>query len=115
MAIPRQKPPKTRYEKPPKVVHAEKPPKTTHADLVLGGEDTSLLDVVDNALNKGIVLNGDITLALANVDLVYARLALLLCAADRVLPHEDETNLIERRRARRAARLKAAGGQGSGA
>ena len=47
-----------------------------------------MLDVVDNALNKGVVLNGDVTLALAHVDLVYARLSLLLCAADRVLPTE---------------------------
>ena len=75
----------------------------TDADLVLGSEDDSLLDVVDNALNKGVVLSGDITLALANVDLVYVRLSLLLCAADRVLPHEDEDFLV-RHSARAAAR-----------
>jgi hypothetical protein len=32
------------------------------------------------------VLTGDVTIGLAGVDLVYARLSLLLCAADRVLP-----------------------------
>jgi hypothetical protein len=47
--------------------------------------DTSLLDVIDSLLNKGVVLNADIILALANVDLVYLRLSALLCAADRVL------------------------------
>jgi len=47
-------------------------------------EDT-LLDVVDNLLNKGIVLNGELILALADVDLVYLRLSLLLSAADRVV------------------------------
>lgn len=78
-------------------------PPTTDAELVLGPEEASLLDVVDNALSKGIVLSGDLTLGLAQVDLVYARLSLLLCAADRVLPGEDE-DLFERRRARRAAR-----------
>lgn len=77
------------------------------ADRVLGDEDASLLDVVDNALSKGVVLSGDITLALANVDLVYLRLSLLLCAADRVLPHES-TDYLTRHSARRAARLKAA-------
>ena len=84
-----------------------KRPKTTDAESVLGDEDASLLDVVDNALSKGIVLSGDITLALANVDLVYLRLSLLLCAADRVLPHED-TDYLKRHGDRRAARLKAA-------
>ena len=49
-------------------------------------EQATLLDVVDNALTKGVVLTGDLTLALADVDLIYARLSLLLCAADRVLP-----------------------------
>jgi hypothetical protein len=37
-------------------------------------------------LNRGVVLNADIILALADVDLVYLRLSALLCAADRVLP-----------------------------
>jgi hypothetical protein len=78
------------------------------ADRILDTEDSSLLDVVDNALNKGVVLSGDLTLALAQVDLVYARLSLLLCAADRVLPNEDE-DLFERRRARHAARRSARG------
>jgi hypothetical protein len=48
--------------------------------------DTSLVDVLDNLLNRGVVLNADLILALANVDLVYVRLSALLCAADRILP-----------------------------
>ena len=46
--------------------------------------ETSLLDVLDSLLNKGVVLNADIVLALANVDLIYLRLSALLCAADRI-------------------------------
>jgi hypothetical protein len=49
-------------------------------------EDSSLLDLIDNLLNKGVMLNADLILALADVDLVYIRLSALLCAADRVLP-----------------------------
>jgi hypothetical protein len=48
--------------------------------------DESLLDVIDNLLNKGVVLNADLILALANVDLVYIRLSALVCAADRLIP-----------------------------
>jgi len=48
--------------------------------------ETSLVDVLDNLLNRGVVLNADIILALADVDLVYVRLSALLCAADRLLP-----------------------------
>ena len=78
------------------------------AELVLGGDDTSLLDLVDNVLNNGVVLSGDVTISLAHVDLVYARLSLLLCAADRVLPNEDEDVLArhEERNARRRRRAR---------
>lgn len=77
----------------------------TDADAILGTEDASLLDIVDNVLSKGVVLNGDITIGLAQVDLVYARLSLLLCAADRVLPSEDDDVLLRHSR-RHAARVK---------
>jgi gas vesicle structural protein len=50
--------------------------------------ESSLLDVLDNLLNRGVVVNADLVLALADVDLVYVRLSALLCAADRVLPDE---------------------------
>jgi hypothetical protein len=49
-------------------------------------DDSSLLDLIDNLLNKGVMLNADLILALADVDLIYIRLSALLCAADRVLP-----------------------------
>ena len=75
----------------------------TKADEIIGTEDASLLDVVDNLLNKGVVLSGDVTIGLAQVDLIYARLSLLLSAADRVLPGE-QTDVIERRAARVRAR-----------
>jgi Gas vesicle protein len=77
--------------------------KQTKAEEILGPEDASLLDIVDNLLNRGVVLSGDLTLALANVDLVYARLSLVLAGADRVLPGEPN-DFLERDRARRDKR-----------
>jgi hypothetical protein len=56
---------------------------------IVDGGDSSLLDVLDNLLNRGVVLNADIVLALADVDLVYLKLSALLCAADRVLGPDD--------------------------
>ncbi|HEY7141993.1 MAG TPA: gas vesicle protein [Methylomirabilota bacterium] len=50
--------------------------------------DASLLDVVDHVLTKGVVVSGDIVLALADVDLVYLRLSALLCAVDRLTPRK---------------------------
>jgi hypothetical protein len=79
----------------------------TDAEDILGTEDASLLDIVDNLLNKGVVLNGDLTIALAQVDLVYVRLSVLLSAADRVLPGEHP-DFMERHHRRHQLRKRRA-------
>ena len=58
----------------------------TVADHVLDVRESSVLDVLDHVLNKGVMATGDVTLGVAGVDLVYVRLSALLCAADRLLP-----------------------------
>ena len=44
-------------------------------------EQVTLIELVDRVLNTGVVLNGDITLAVADVDLVYVGLRVLLASA----------------------------------
>lgn len=65
-----------------------KPPQRSrpHVARIVDAQEPSLLDLIDNLLAKGVMLNADLVLALADVDLVYIRLSALLCAADRVLP-----------------------------
>lgn len=86
--VPRAKPPKlVRPPAPPPTPKPPMPPRSQVAHIVDDSE-ASLLDVLDNLLNRGVVLNADLILALANVDLVYVRLSALLCAADRLLSHD---------------------------
>jgi Gas vesicle protein len=59
------------------------PTRATARD-VIDTTDSSLLDLVDNLLNRGVVISGEVMLGLAGVDLVYLRISALLCAADRV-------------------------------
>ena len=59
-------------------------PAREQAREILEHADDSLLDVVDNLLTKGVVLSGDVVIGLAGVDLIYARLSVLLVAADRI-------------------------------
>lgn len=68
--------------------HRSEPPPPARRDVarILEESETSLLDLIDNLLNRGVLLNADVILALAGVDLVYVRLSALLCAADRMLP-----------------------------
>lgn len=53
-------------------------------------EESTLLDVLDNLLDKGVVLNAEVILALANVDLIYLRLSAILCGAARVMPRSSD-------------------------
>jgi len=57
---------------------------------VLDTSDVSLLDTVDNLLNKGVVLTGEVVLGLAGIDLIYLQLSAVLCAADRILPKKPQ-------------------------
>lgn len=75
---------------------------------VLDAPDTTVLDLLDNLLNKGVMVNGDITLGVAGVDLIYLRLSTLLCAADRIFgaTHVPVAARERRGRARRPRALK---------
>ncbi len=53
---------------------------TLNADV---DDRSSLLDVLDSVLNRGAVLNGDVVLGVANVDLIYVKLSVLLAAFDK--------------------------------
>jgi hypothetical protein len=57
-------------------------------EVIEGGEH-SLLELVDNLLNRGVMLTGDVILGVAGIDLIYLRLSAVLCAADRVLPKDS--------------------------
>jgi hypothetical protein len=61
-----------------------KTPARAVAHEILDTTEASLLDLVDNLLNRGVVVSGEVLLGLAGVDLIYLRLTALLCAADRI-------------------------------
>ena len=71
------------------------------AVLDVDAPETTVLDVVDQLVNTGVVADGDVILGLAGVDLIYVGLSALLCAADRVLPRERVTPRPRRARPRR--------------
>ncbi len=65
--------------------------KRSQAEEIIDRADASLLEIIDHVLNKGVMIQGEVVLGVAGVDLVYLRLNALLCAADRLLaPPQDE-------------------------
>lgn len=81
--------PRAATVRPARLVRSGSPRRPSTRLAVPDDAESSLLDVLDNLLNRGVVLNADVILALADVDLVYVRLSALLCAADRLLPGDD--------------------------
>jgi hypothetical protein len=48
-------------------------------------ERVTLLEVLDRVLTKGVVVVGDVTISVADVDLVYLHLRVLLCSVETAL------------------------------
>jgi Gas vesicle protein len=51
--------------------------------VALPRETTTLADLLDRVLDKGLVVAGDISVSLANVELLTIRIRLLVCSIDK--------------------------------
>ena len=67
-------------------MHPHNPEANSAAKLVLGGlsdlQHVSLCETLDRVLNKGVVVAGEVTISVAEVDLVYLSLHLVLCSME---------------------------------
>jgi Gas vesicle protein len=61
-------------------------PLLTHGDEVLPQDDVTLVDLLDRLLAGGVVITGDITLALADIDLVHLSLRLVVSSTPTLAP-----------------------------
>jgi len=69
------------------------------SELVGKEKEVTLLDLLDRILNKGVILRGDITLSVADVDLVYVGLKVLLSSvetAERMRLATSDQHLVSR-------------------
>lgn len=51
-------------------------------DLLFANKDITLLEVLDRALDKGIVLAADVTISVADIDLIYIGLRALISSIE---------------------------------
>lgn len=52
-----------------------------------GGNDISLLEILDHVLNSGVVIQGSIVISLAGVDLIYIGASVVLTSVETALKH----------------------------
>jgi hypothetical protein len=51
-------------------------------NVVTKAKDVTLLEILDRVLDKGVVISGDIVISVADVDLIYLGLKILLSSVE---------------------------------
>jgi len=51
-------------------------------DVITKSKDVTLLEILDRVLDKGMVVSGDIVISVADVDLIYIGLKVLLSSVE---------------------------------
>ena len=54
------------------------------SDAALRAQEASLVDLLDRVIDHGVVLAGDVTISVADVDLIYLGLRVLLAPVERL-------------------------------
>lgn len=68
----------------------------TESGEVLGESELSLLETLDHVLNRGLVIAGEITISVADIDLIFLGLNVLLTSV------ETANDVIRRREAEKS-------------
>ncbi len=60
-------------------------------------EEVSVLELLDRVLNKGVIINGEIVISVADIDLVYVGLKLMLSSVETMekLKHKSRQEMLE--------------------
>jgi hypothetical protein len=63
---------------------------------VLKSKEVALSEILDRVLDKGVVISGDITISIADIDMIYLGLRVLLTSVDNLesitaSPNQDTT------------------------
>jgi hypothetical protein len=70
---------------------------SSHGQAISAQRDVALVEVLDRALGAGVVITGDVTLSLADIDLVYLSLRLLVGSVGTIngeLAENGDTELL---------------------
>jgi hypothetical protein len=56
----------------------------SQSQALVEAREVTVLDLVDRAVDHGVILAGDITIAVADIDLIYLALQVLIASVERV-------------------------------
>jgi hypothetical protein len=64
------------------------------SQALVDAREVTLLDLVDLAIDHGVILAGDITISVADIDLIYVALQVLLTSVERVEELRAEREVV---------------------
>ncbi len=53
-----------------------------HPNSIQQSKEVTILEILDRVLNKGVILTGDIVISVADIDLVYVGVKLMLSSVE---------------------------------
>ena len=67
-----------------------------HDNVIDRNKDVTILELLDRVLNKGVILSGDIVISVADVDLVYLGVKLMLSSVETMEQLRSGKAIIEK-------------------
>jgi hypothetical protein len=55
-----------------------------YGDIIDTNDELSLLDTIDHVLNRGLVISGDVTISVADIELIYVGLNVVLGSVETI-------------------------------
>lgn len=57
------------------------------SENVVDNQEVTLLELLDRLLDKGVVISGDLVISVANIDLIYVGLRVLISSVETLNQH----------------------------
>ena len=67
-----------------------------HDHVIDRSKDITILEVLDRVLNKGVILAGDIVISVADIDLVYLGVKLMLSSVETMEQLKSGNPIVEK-------------------
>ena len=67
-----------------------------HDHVIDRSKDITILEVLDRVLNKGVILSGDIVISVADIDLVYLGVKLMLSSVETMEQLKSGNPIVEK-------------------
>ena len=67
-----------------------------HDNVIDRSKDITILELLDRVLNKGVILTGDIVISVADIDLVYVGVKLMLSSVETMEQIRSGNPIVEK-------------------